>query len=216
MLELHAQPLAVESDGVVEVLDRHSDVINASEHGGESRPQDVDLISERGQDARGGNYQMPISIENPDFDEPRDRDGFRAKRAGIGRQAGAVKLGASLWELPPGEAAYPYHFHLGEEEMIVTLVGTPTLRSPDGERELAQGEVVVFLRGEQGAHQLMNRTDEPVRFLAISTSDAPDVVVYPDSGKIGCYERRREGGGLRELHLSENAVDYWDGESAPG
>ncbi len=157
-----------------------------------------------------------VNIERPDFDEPRDQEGFRARRARIGRQAGAVKLGASLWELPPGEAAYPYHFHYGEEEMVVILSGTPTLRSPDGERELAQGEFLVFLRGEEGGHQLVNRTGEPVRFLAVSTSDAPDVVVYPDSGKIGCFERRSEGGGLYELHVRENAVGYYEGESSPG
>jgi uncharacterized cupin superfamily protein len=38
--------------------------------------------------------------------------------------------------------------------------------------------VLVFLRGEEGGHQLMNRSAHPVRFLAISTSDAPDIVVY--------------------------------------
>jgi uncharacterized cupin superfamily protein len=156
---------------------------------------------------------MPINIENPDFDEPRDREGFRARRAGIGRQAGAVKLGASVWELPPGEAAYPYHFHLTEEEMIVVLAGTPTLRSPAGEHVVAQGEVLVFLRGEEGAHQLINRSGEPVRFLALSTRGAPDIVVYPDSNKISCRDERF---GLRELHFRANAVDYWDGESPPG
>ncbi len=159
---------------------------------------------------------MGINIEKPDFDEPREQEGFRAQRARVGRQAGAVKLGASVWELPPGEAAYPYHFHLGEEELVVILSGRPTLRDPGGERELEQGELAVFLRGEEGGHQLMNRTEDPVRFLAISTSDAPDIVVYPDSGKIGCYERRPEGGGLYELHLRENAVPYYEGESAPG
>jgi uncharacterized cupin superfamily protein len=159
---------------------------------------------------------MGVNIERPDFDEPREQEGFRAQRARIGRQAGAVKLGASLWELPPGQAAYPYHFHLGEEELVLVLSGTPTLRDPSGERELEQGEVVAFLRGERGAHQLVNRTDEPTRFLAISTSDAPDIVLYPDSGKVGCYERRPDGGGLRELHLRENAVDYYEGESPPG
>ena len=155
---------------------------------------------------------MRINIEKPDFDEPRDRDGFRVRRAGVGRQAGAVELGATVWELPPGEAAYPYHFHLGEEEMIVVLSGTPTLRTPDGEREVEQGELLVFLRGEQGAHQLINRANETARFLAISTMAALDAVVYPDSNKISCSER----GGLRELHFRAYAVEYWDGESRPG
>ena len=159
---------------------------------------------------------MRINIEKPDFDEPREQEGFRAQRARVGRQAGAVKLGASLWEVPPGQAAYPYHFHLGEEELVLILSGRPTLRDPRGERELEEGELLVFLRGEDGGHQLINRGEEPVRFLAISPSDAPDIVIYPDSGKVGCYERRPDGGGLRELHLRENAVPYYEGESAPG
>src|ERR671916_418990 len=117
------------------------------------------------------NTQMGINIDKAEFDEPRDREGFRARRALIGRQAGAVKLGASLWELPPGEAAYPYHFHLGEEELLVVLAGTPTLRDPGGERQVEQGDVLSFFPAEGGAHQLINRSDGTVRFLAISTSD---------------------------------------------
>ena len=107
---------------------------------------------------------MPPNIENPDFDEPRDHDGFRAKRARLSRQAGAERLGLSLWEVEPGQAAYPYHAHLAEEELVIVLDGTPSLRTPDGWRELAQGEVVSFLRGEQGAHQIVNRTSGVVRF----------------------------------------------------
>ena len=155
---------------------------------------------------------MGINIDKAEFDEPRDREGFRVRRALIGRQAGAAKLGASLWELPPGEAAYPYHFHLGEEELLFVLAGTPTLRDPEGERHVEEGDVLSFLPGEGGAHQLINRSDGPVRFLAISTSSAPDIVIYPDSNKVGCSDRR----GYRELFVRTTAVDYWEGESAPG
>ena len=155
------------------------------------------------------------SISSPEFDEPRDHPGFRVRRARLGRQAGAERLGLSLWELPPGEAAYPYHLHLAEEEMVVVLAGRPSLRTPEGWRELEQGEVVSFLVGEVGAHQIVNRTQEPVRFLAFSTSGAPDVVLYPDSNKVGAFERRPEGGGLRELYRRSDAVDYYEGETPP-
>jgi hypothetical protein len=47
---------------------------------------------------------MP-SIEDPVFDEPRERPGFDAVRARLGRQAGSQRLGLSLWEVPAGEAA---------------------------------------------------------------------------------------------------------------
>ena len=76
--------------------------------------------------------------------------------------------------------------------------------------------MVSFLRGERGAHQIVNRTEHPVRFLAFSTSGEPDVVIQPDSGKIGAFERRPDGGGLRVWFRREDEAGYWDGESPPG
>lgn len=157
---------------------------------------------------------MP-SIEDPIFDEPRERPGFDAIRARLGRQAGSQRLGMSLWEVPAGEAAYPYHYHLGEEEIVVVLAGAPSLRTPQGWRELASGEVVAFPRGEAGAHQLVNRTDQAVRFLALSTNGDPDVVIYPDSGKVAAAQRRPDGGGLHEMFRLADAVDYWEAERPP-
>ena len=159
---------------------------------------------------------MAINIEKPDFDEPREQEGFRAQRARLSRQAGAERLGLSLWDLPPGEAAYPYHAHLTEEEIVIVLEGRPSLRTPEGWRELEAGEVLAFLRGEEGAHQIVNRTGETVRFLAFSTSGEPDVVIQPDSGKIGAFERRPDGSGMRLWFRKEDAREYYDGESPPG
>lgn len=157
---------------------------------------------------------MP-NLNEPHFDEPREHPGFRCLRARVSRQAGSERLGLSLWELPQGEAAYPYHFHLAEEELLVVLDGRPSLRSPDGWRELSPGEVVAFLRGEQGAHQLVNRTQEPVRFLAFSTNGEPDIVIRPDSQTLGAYERLPAGGGLRSVFRMADVVDYYDGEQPP-
>jgi len=156
------------------------------------------------------------NINDPDFDEPRGQAGFRCQRARIGRQAGAERLGLSLWELPAGEAAYPYHFHLAEEELLLVLEGRPSLRTAEGWRDLDEGEVVAFPRGEGGAHQLANRTDSAVRFLAFSSSGEPDIVVRPDSGTIGAFERRPDGGGLYIHFRTDDAVDYFEGEQPPG
>jgi uncharacterized cupin superfamily protein len=155
-----------------------------------------------------------VSIEEPLFDEPREQPGFSCRRARIGRQAGSEKLGASLWELPAGEAAYPYHWHLAEEELLIVLEGTPSLRTPEGWRELTEGEVVSFATGEEGAHQILNRSGETVRFLAVS-SQQPDVVVRPDSGTIGVFERRPDGGGLYAHFRFDDRVGYFEGEGAP-
>ena len=154
------------------------------------------------------------NIEEPHFDQIREHPGFRARRARLGRQAGAERLGLSLWELPPGEAAYPFHFHLAEEELLVVLEGSPSLRTGEGWRRLDRGEVVAFPRGEAGAHQLHNDSGETVRFLAISTSGEPDIVLYPDSAKVGVSERLPAAGFQAMFRLADS-VDYHDGERAP-
>lgn len=157
---------------------------------------------------------MP-NLNDPLYDELREEAGFRARRARLGRQAGAQRLGLSMWELPAGEAAFPYHFHYTEEELVIVLEGEPTLRAPGGTRVLQPGEVVAFPRGEAGAHQVINASSETVRFLSVSTSGEPDLVAYPDSGKLGAFERLPDGGGLRLMFRTADAVDYHHGESPP-
>jgi uncharacterized cupin superfamily protein len=95
------------------------------------------------------------------------------------------------------------------------LDGAPSVRAPDGWRELHEGEVVAFLRGARGGHQLVNRTAETVRFLAFSSSGEPDVVIYPDSGKLGAFERLPDGGGLRALFRLSDTVDCYEAEQPP-
>ncbi len=142
--------------------------------------------------------------------EHRAMDGYDARRERVGDRAGSDRLGASLWELPPGQAAYPLHFHYAEEEMLVVLDGEPLLRQRDTWRRLARGAVVSFLPGPDGAHQLFNDSEQVVRFLAISTSGAPDIVSYPEQGKIGVFERPPGDGKLWEFFRVETAVDYTD------
>jgi len=98
---------------------------------------------------------------------------------------------------------------------LLVLDGRPSLRTPDGWRDLQQGEVVAFLRGEHGAHQLVNHTENTVRFLAFSTSGEPDIVIRPDSGTLGAYERLPQGSGLRAVFRMGDTVDYYDGEQPP-
>jgi uncharacterized cupin superfamily protein len=157
---------------------------------------------------------MP-NIYDPTFEEGERPEGFRSRRARIGYELGTERIGCSLWELPPGEAAYPYHFHYADEELLIVLSGTPTLRAPEGRRRLDEGEAVSFPLGEAGAHQLLNDTDQPVRFLALSSHGRPDIVIYPDANKLGVGERLPRGGGLRAFFRRDEAVDYWDGERPP-
>jgi uncharacterized cupin superfamily protein len=65
------------------------------------------------------------------------------------------------------------------------IAGTPTLRTPEGERVLAAWDSAYFVRGPAGAHGLRNDTDEAARVVFFSTVSDPEVAVYPDEDKVG-------------------------------
>ena len=137
-------------------------------------------------------------------------EGFRRHHRQIGCLIGASRIGATLYELPPGERLSPYHYDHGDEEWLLVLEGTPTLRTPDGERELRRGEVVAFRDGPAGAHALANRSAERVRVLMLSTKEPPAVAVYPDSDKVAIW---RVGEADAVILQRSGTVDYWDGEA---
>jgi uncharacterized cupin superfamily protein len=91
-------------------------------------------------------------------------------------------LAGAVWELAPGSEGVDYHYHHGTEEYLVVLRGTATLRTPAGERELAEGAVAHFRPGPEGAHAVLNRSDAPVRYLMIAVHASPDIIEYPDEG----------------------------------
>jgi uncharacterized cupin superfamily protein len=114
----------------------------------------------------------------------RDQPPLIGRAARVGAEAGAQRLGATLYEIDPGGCGSPFHLHHSNEEMIVVLRGRPTLRTLDGIRELKPGEVVACPVGRRGAHQLQNNSDEPVRVLVISAMVCPEIAEQLDSDKI--------------------------------
>jgi uncharacterized cupin superfamily protein len=142
-----------------------------------------------------------------EWEDEWEHEGFRRRAVPLGPRLGAELLGGTLYEVPPGESSCPYHFHLGLEEWLVVVAGTPTLRTPEGERELEPGEVVCFPDGEAGAHRLLNHSDANVRVLFLSTRQEPYVTYYPDSDKVGIRSVTE-----RPNFRRPDAVDYFDGE----
>jgi uncharacterized cupin superfamily protein len=139
-----------------------------------------------------------------DEDEP---DGYRAPYAKVQQHIGASKLGASVVLLRQGEAVCPYHYEHIEEEWLFVLSGTPTVRTPEGERVAEAGDVVCFPRGPAGAHRISNAAEAPARVLIVSEHAEVAATTYEDSDKIGVF-----GPGLRMLFRRGDARDYWDGE----
>jgi uncharacterized cupin superfamily protein len=146
----------------------------------------------------------------PEYDES-DPEGYRAGYARFGPTIEAVRLGGTVYELPPNQSICPYHYEYPDEEWVIVLQGRPTLRYPDGEELLEPNDVVCFPEGPNGAHKLTNGTDETVRVLMLSTKMNPGVAVYPDSDKIGVWPV--QGGGDDQILVRrESKVDYFDGE----
>jgi uncharacterized cupin superfamily protein len=136
-------------------------------------------------------------------------EGFGFSFARLGPQLGATLVGATIYELPPGQTTFPYHYEHGCEEWLLVVTGRPTLRDPEGEHELEPGDAVCFPEGPEGAHAVTNRTDEPTRIVILSTKASPAVAVYPDSDKIGVFTR---DGADDVMMRRESGVDYWDRE----
>ncbi|NUR76695.1 MAG: cupin domain-containing protein [Thermoleophilia bacterium] len=135
-----------------------------------------------------------------------DADGYHVSYARIAPLVGGRLLGLSVYELPPGQSICPYHYEIGFEEWLFVLTGRPTLRTPDGARELRPWDVVFFPDGPTGAHKVTNNTGETLRVAMLSNKGDPGVAIYPDSDKLGAFPPNK-------LFRLTDAVDYFDGET---
>jgi uncharacterized cupin superfamily protein len=150
-----------------------------------------------------------FNLFDGELDKRRDQEGFSWTAAAVGTAIGGKEIGATLYELEPGEKSFPYHYEYGAEEWLIVVAGTPTLRGPEGERELKPGDTVAFPEGPEGAQQVLNHTDDPIRVLILSTKGPfPAVAVYPDSDKLGVWL----ADGFQGIFRRGDAVDYWVGE----
>lgn len=137
-------------------------------------------------------------------------------RKKLSEAADGERIGCSLYEIPPGRRSWPYHYHTKNEEAIFVLDGTGTLRLGEKQLSISEGEYIALPANEEGAHRVINDSDNPLRYLMVSTMDEPDVTVYPDSGKFGVYAGSPPGSTekrtIEGYYQQADAVDYWRGE----
>lgn len=122
-------------------------------------------------------------------------------------KSGEGKLTINFYTLQPGKSNYPYHQHFGREEVFYIIAGNATLKTPKGDIEVTEGDVIVIPPNENGAHMLTNTSNAPVSYLDIDTQASPDVILYPDSGNI-----RIMAGGMQKSFKFDSEVNYLDGE----
>ena len=133
-----------------------------------------------------------VNIWSDDWGEqPEDWSGGGGLRKRIvegGYRENGLRLGATVYELGPGNFMI-FHFHHGSEELLVVLRGRPTLRTLAGTEELDEGDAVHFPTGPDGAHEIRNDTAEPVRYVVAGTRVSPEVVEYPDLKQLTAQSR---------------------------
>ena len=161
-----------------------------------------------------------VNLQEVDTKEMVFGNNFGCRMKQLGWAAAGKQLGCTHYELAPGRAAFPFHFHCANEEAIFVLEGEAVLRLGEGEVAVRAGDYVALPPGPQGAHQMVNRGDKTVRYLCFSTKHLTEVVGYPDSKKIAASAAGDENAWVtgdfwvRELHFQKNKVEYYDGEDA--
>jgi len=151
----------------------------------------------------------PYNLNEPQFtDDEGDPDGYRTAYERIAPKVGGDKLGATHYLIRPGQHLCPYHYEYAEEEWLLVLEGTPSVRHPGGTDELREGDIVAFVEGPDGAHQVSNFSDADARVLMWANLSDTGAVVYPDSDKISIFP----GDDRDRLTMRRDTLDYWDGE----
>ena len=142
---------------------------------------------------------------------------FEAKLGAMATRLGAKKLGYRVVVLPPGKKAWPFHLHHVNEEMFFVLEGTGTLRFGERHYAVKPGDVICCPPGPGTAHQIVNTSQQDLKYLAVSTMEPAEVAEYPDSGKFAAMVGRAPGGDRSQrafwvVAKTDAAVDYWEGE----
>lgn len=137
-----------------------------------------------------------------------EREGYEYYKRELVPKYSSGQCAISVYEIPPGQSAYPYHYHVKNEEAFYILQGKGSLKTPNGEEIVSAGDFLFFPACEGGAHKLTNTSEtELLVYLDFDTTNKIDVAFYPDSGKIGVW-----GKGINKLYRVEDEVGYYSGE----
>lgn len=149
--------------------------------------------------------EVPLTrlLRDPNYD---------AQGARLGRGTAARKLGASIDVLAPGKIGCPYHLHHAQEEMFIIVEGNGTLRVAGEMLPLRVGDVIFIPAGPEYPHQIINTSDAPLKYLSISTMEAPEICEYPDSGKYLAEGSLDTSTPFEVIGRMGPSLDYWDGE----
>ena len=107
----------------------------------------------------------------------------------------------------------PTLLHHAQEEMFVILEGEGTRRGAGEMLPVKPGDIVVIPPGPEYPHQLINTSSGLLKYLAIGTTDEPEICEYPDSGKCLAEVGVATDHPFGVIGRTGDRVDYWEGET---
>lgn len=157
-----------------------------------------------------------INLADLEFESVGNGERFEAKRAAVSKHIGAEMLSYAVVKVPPGKRAWPYHSHIGNEEMFYILEGEGTLRHAGEDYPVRTGDFICSPADPDQPHQIVNTSDAELSYIALGTTQRPDIFLYPDSGKYGAFDGDMNGD-RKDVRFvvfarQEDGVGYFDGE----
>lgn len=115
----------------------------------------------------------------------------------------------AVYEIPHQKANYPLHYHTANTEVFYIIQGKGTLITEGGKKEIKQGDFIVCPHSEKSAHKIINTSEsEILKYIDFDTTNSPDVIHYPDSGKVGIVVHNKSA----DFFRIKEKVDYYNGE----
>jgi len=153
-----------------------------------------------------------ILITNKSMIEPKhinEHEPYEYYKYEVTPRSNESRCYAAFYEIPPGKANYPYHYHLNREEVFYIISGSGILETPNGKKTISAGDIIVCPPSGRGAHRIVNTSqNEMLVYLDVDAIGYPDIAYYPNSDKVGII-LHSEANTFYKINAN---VEYYEGE----
>lgn len=153
-----------------------------------------------------------IQITNKNLIHPKHKDEhspYEYYKYEVTKEYKENKCCVSIYEIPPKKSNYPYHYHMQTEEVFYIISGNGILETPNGNKTISSGDIIVCPPLEKGAHKIINSSEtEILVYIDFDTVSYPDIAYYPNSNKVGIILSDKGN----EFYKKSTTLEYYEGE----
>lgn len=121
---------------------------------------------------------------------------------------GESECSVDIYEIPPGKANYPYHYHESSEEIFYIISGEGIVETEEGDKKLKAGDVIVCPPSPSGAHRIKNISEkEKLVYIEFDTISYPEVAHYPKTNALAVLYAEAE---RNQFFKEDSKVSYED------